>query len=179
MGRFFLHAVGRDRPGIVASIARALADLGCNLEDSRMTLLQGEFAVMLVLESPETADGTVIEHQLAPVAEQLDLLIAVRPLPPVIEPPVETAGSAFAVSVHGGDHPGIVARICEEVAACGGNVVDLASRVAEGPTPAYVLVLTVTLPAAADEGALRARLDAAASDLAVRCVVGPADTDLL
>ncbi len=180
MGRFFLHAVGRDRPGIVASIARALADLGCNLEDSRMTLLQGHFAVMLVLESPETSDGGVIEHQLAPAAEELGLLMAVRPLAEPAEPSEPApAGATLAVSVHGGDHPGIVARICEEVAACGGNVIDLASHVAEGPSPSYVLVLTVALPAAADEASLRRRLEIAASDLAVRCVVSPGDADLL
>jgi glycine cleavage system transcriptional repressor len=179
MGRFFLHAVGRDRPGIVALIARALADVGCNLEDSRMTLMQGQFAVMLILESP-ASDGTVIEHQLAPVSEELDLLVSVRPIRPE-EPGGEEApaGPTLAISVHGGDRPGIVARVAEEVAACGGNVVDLASHVAEGDHPAYVLVLTVTLPAAADEGDLRRRLDAAAGDLGVRCSVSPGDADLL
>jgi glycine cleavage system transcriptional repressor len=179
MGRFFLHAVGRDRPGIVASIARALADLGCNLEDSRMTLLQGHFAVMLILEAPDTANGTVIEHQLEPIAEELELLIAVRTLAGPPEQVEEPAGLTFAVSVHGGDHPGIVARVGEEVAACGGNVVDLASHVGEGPSPAYVMVLTVTLPPGADGSELRQRLERAASDLAVRCVVTPGDADLL
>ena len=36
-------------PGIVAAVSRVLFDLGCNVEDSSMTLLRGNFAMMLVL----------------------------------------------------------------------------------------------------------------------------------
>ena len=39
-----LTGVGRDRVGIVAELARVLYELGCNLLDSSMTLLRGEFA---------------------------------------------------------------------------------------------------------------------------------------
>jgi glycine cleavage system transcriptional repressor len=179
MARFFLHAVGRDRPGIVARVAGALAELGCNLEDSRMTLLQGHFAVMLVLEAPATANGTILEHELAPIAEDLDLQISVRPLPMAPPAAEESAGVTLAVSVHGGDHPGIVARICREVASCGGNVIDLASHVDEGANAAYVLVLSVTVPDESLAEELRRRLATAASDLAVRCVVAPGDAELL
>jgi glycine cleavage system transcriptional repressor len=55
--------VGPDRPGIVAEVSTALAELGLNLTDSTMTLLRGHFAMVLVC-SPEidnhraTTDGT-------------------------------------------------------------------------------------------------------------------------
>ncbi|HTW97416.1 MAG TPA: ACT domain-containing protein [Acidimicrobiales bacterium] len=175
MGRFFLHAVGRDRPGIVANVARALADIGCNLEDSRMTILQGHFAVMLIVDAPDTADGTVIEHQLEPIAEELDLLIAVRTFSEPTGAAAEAAGPALTVSVHGGDHPGIVARIGEEVAACGGNVIDLTSHVDAGATPSYNMVFSVRLPRGADAVELRRRLGRAAADLELRCVVTTED----
>jgi glycine cleavage system transcriptional repressor len=40
--------VGPDRPGIVADVSAALADLRLNLTDSTMTLLRGHFAMMLI-----------------------------------------------------------------------------------------------------------------------------------
>ena len=42
--RWIVTALGQDRPGIVAGVTKVLYDLGCNLEDSAMTRLEGEFA---------------------------------------------------------------------------------------------------------------------------------------
>jgi predicted amino acid-binding ACT domain protein len=49
MLRFAVSVFGRDRPGIVAAVTRVLADAGCNLEDTSMTILRGHFAMMLVI----------------------------------------------------------------------------------------------------------------------------------
>ena len=46
---FALSAIGRDRPGIVADLAELIFECDCNLEDSSMTILGGEFAVLLLL----------------------------------------------------------------------------------------------------------------------------------
>jgi glycine cleavage system transcriptional repressor len=48
-----ISAVGKDRPGIVAGVSKVLFEAGCNLEDSSMTILEGEFAMILVVSLPE------------------------------------------------------------------------------------------------------------------------------
>ena len=48
-----LTANGKDRPGIVAAIARVLLESDCNIEDSQMARLGPDFACMLVLRMPE------------------------------------------------------------------------------------------------------------------------------
>ena len=45
-----ISALGEDQPGIVNRLSKVLLDQGCNIEDSRMTVLGGEFAVMLLVE---------------------------------------------------------------------------------------------------------------------------------
>ena len=182
MARFFLHAVGRDRPGIVSALAGALEGLGCNLEDSRMTLLRGQFAVMLVLDAPGITESSRIEAALAPVAIELDLVVAVRPLGD--EEPGGGAGGGdeepvvLAVSVHGADHPGIVARITGEVARAGGNIVDLATRVVDGGS-GYVLLISVELEPGPTGDELAKRLERAAKELGVHCSVAAGDADVL
>ncbi len=79
MSRVALTAVGTDQPGIVAALTGMLVDLGCNLEDSTMSVLGGQFAVLLVLETPDGIDAAAIETALAPVAKRLDLVVVVRP----------------------------------------------------------------------------------------------------
>src|SRR5262249_15845354 len=44
---FALSAIGRDRPGMVADLAELIFECDCNLEDSSMTVLGSEFAVLL------------------------------------------------------------------------------------------------------------------------------------
>ncbi len=79
MSRVALTAVGTDQPGIVAALTGVLVDLGCNLEDSTMSVLGGQFAVLLVLETPDGIDAAAIETALTPVAKRLDLVVVVRP----------------------------------------------------------------------------------------------------
>src|SRR4051794_12846996 len=56
--QIWLTAIGRDRPGIVAGIARVLLDHGLNIEDSQMRILGGRFSMMLLLR------GDASEEQL-------------------------------------------------------------------------------------------------------------------
>ena len=45
---FILSAIGSDRPGLVAELAQLIYDCDANLEDSRMTILGTDFAVILL-----------------------------------------------------------------------------------------------------------------------------------
>ena len=45
---FVLSAIGRDRPGLVAELSQLIFDCDANLEDSRMTILGTDFAVILL-----------------------------------------------------------------------------------------------------------------------------------
>lgn len=55
---FALSAIGRDRPGIVADLAELIYECDCNLEDSSMTILGSEFAVLLLLTGEGKASNS-------------------------------------------------------------------------------------------------------------------------
>ena len=46
--RFIMTAFGVDRPGIVADVTEELYEYGCNLEDTTMTSMLDEFALVLL-----------------------------------------------------------------------------------------------------------------------------------
>ena len=164
MARFSLQALGRDRPGIVASVSDALASMGWNLEDSSMSILSGQFAIVLVLDAGDIADGRVIEAALASVAEDLDLFIAVRPV--TEDPHAFEAESMVRIEVHGSDRPGIVAAVAAEIAAVQADICELVSRVVDGE---YLMRLRVALPGGGDPAALRSTLNRRAVALGVTC----------
>ena len=137
MGRLWLSALGADRPGIVAGVSDVLVALGCNLEDSTMTNLQGHFAVMLVVAAPDDVTAPVLEKALTEVAGRFELVVAVRPLAMVPTPgdPSGSSAEPWTIAVHGADRTGIVHDVTRALAAAGGNVVDLSTHLVGGPRP--------------------------------------------
>jgi glycine cleavage system transcriptional repressor len=164
--------IGGDRPGIIADTTRLLAGLGANLEDSSMTLLRGHFAMVLVASAD--ASAAEVAAALAPLTADGALDVAVREVP--VEDPAQASGTPYLLSVHGGDRPGIVSAVTAELAAAGGNVTDLTTRLAGD---LYVVVAEVDLPSSADAGALADRLTAVGAGLGVRVSLRPVEPDLL
>ena len=152
--------LGDDRPGIVADVTAAVAGLGGNLEDSTMTLLRGHFAMVVLVRTP--ASVADVEAALAGIAAGGSLTVDVRELRESGMPPAP--GRAWTLRVHGADRPGIVASITEVLAAHGGNIVDLGTRLG---SDLYVLIAEVELPEAASGEAVAADLRAAAAAVGV------------
>jgi glycine cleavage system transcriptional repressor len=165
-----ITVIGPDRTGIVADVAEALADLGANLSDSTMTRLRGHFAMTLICTGP-TAE--VVEKALGPISADGRLLATVRAVR--AEGDADAAGEPYLVSVHGADRLGIVAAVTRVVAAAGGNITDLTTRLTG---PLYVLVAEVELPAGAAED-LAARLAVAADELGVDVTLRRAESEIL
>ncbi|RKS68631.1 glycine cleavage system transcriptional repressor [Motilibacter peucedani] len=164
--------LGDDRPGIVAETTALLAGLGGNLEDSTMTLLRGHFAMVLVVRVDASAGE--LEAALAPLASDGSLDVAVRA---VAEGAAAAGGgTAYLLSVHGGDRPGIVSAVMAQVARVRGNVTDLTTRLSG---ELYVLLAELDLPAGADVEALRASLAAVSRELGVDASLRELDADVL
>ena len=164
--------LGHDRPGIVADVTGALADLHGNLEDSTMTLLRGHFAMVLLVHTGAGVEG--VEAALRPLCAGGVLVINARVLD---EPtPGPAPGPSYALRVHGADRPGIVATITAVVARHGANIIDLGTRLVEG---LYVLTAELELPVDASVVGLESELRGAADELAVEVHLSPIDDDLL
>jgi glycine cleavage system transcriptional repressor len=164
--------IGHDRPGIIADVTGVLAELGGNLEDSTMTLLRGHFAMMLIVSTDASADA--VQDALTPVTEDGTLEVSVREVPP--EPDVPPVGAGHVLTVHGADRPGIVSVVTSVLAAEGGNITDLTTRLSGN---LYLLVAEVDLPSGAGLEGLTDRLSAAAADLGVHVSLRPAESDVL
>jgi glycine cleavage system transcriptional repressor len=164
-----ITVLGRDRPGIIAGTTGVLADLGLNIEDTTMTLLRGHFAMTLITEGG--ADAVTVEESLSSLTADGSLSVSVREVPAET---VATRGSAYLLSVHGGDRPGIVSSVVAQIADVGGNITDLTTRLAG---ELYVLIAEVDLPASADRGALQRSLETVAGELGVEVTLRPLESD--
>jgi glycine cleavage system transcriptional repressor len=174
---FALSAIGRDRPGIVADLAELIYECDCNLEDSSMTLLGSEFAVLLLL----TGEGEEIEQRLSAACKRLEwekrLTVFFRPL--------ESAPISFGATHHaraveleavGVDKAGIVARVARCLANFNVNISQMATQSRPEPgsgTPIYHMRIRMDVPESVDEGALRRELDSVAAALHIELSMHP------
>jgi glycine cleavage system transcriptional repressor len=168
---FAMSAIGRDRPGIVADLADLIYDCDCNLEDSRMTILGSEFAVLLLL----SGQGDDLERRLSSGSKRLEwekrLTVFIRPLdeppPPPGEPP---RGTPLECVVTGVDKAGIVARVARTIAEQGANILDLHTDLRPEPesgTAMYTMRVRLVVPPDRDVRALRQALERVAAELRV------------
>ena len=171
-------AIGRDRPGIVAAVTGALVDSGCNLEDTSMSILRGQFAMVLIVAAPDGLEAGSLESLLASADRVGELVISVRSVDEAA-PRAEPGGDRWTVVVYGADHPGIVHGITSVLASEGVNIVDLTTRVTGDDRPIYAMVMEVELPPGADGAALDRHLAEAAAALGVDCTLRPSEADIL
>jgi len=176
MPSFALAAIGRDRPGIVAAVAEVLYEHGCNIEDSSMTMLRGNFSIMLVLTSPGSATAGDLTEALRGACDELGLTISVLG---VDDRPV-TPHPSHILTVYGADRPGILFRVTRTLADRDVNITDLDSRiVGSADDPVYAMLLELALPATLEPEVLDEALHAAATEIGIDLTLRPLDQDVL
>ena len=173
MKKIVVSAIGKDRPGIVAGVTEALFRAGCNLEDSAMTILESEFAILLISSKPAKISMKQFQSQLGLLAKKTGLVVQVKEMNVARGKPSGAVRSAI-VSASGTDQTGILFRLATVLAKHRVNITDLASRQIPSPQKAtlYAVMIEVVLPKGLALEGLRQALEQVARpmhlDLSVR-----------
>jgi glycine cleavage system transcriptional repressor len=149
-----ITALGRDRPGIVNQLSAAVLEHGGSIVDSRMTVLGGEFAVLLMVEGQWNTLAKV-ENTLPELERALGMQILFK----------RTQGRSggrdmlpYAVEVVAMDHPGIVHQLAAFFSERNINIEDLSTSsyaAAHTGTPMFSVHMTVGIPAEVHLATLR------------------------
>lgn len=174
-----ITAVGHDRPGMVAAISQKLLEANCNIEDTTMTRLSGEFAMILVVANPPGLSSAALQETLASLRESHGLRLSCNELDDSQQANEDDAPpSRYVLSAYGPDRTGLVARMAGVLADQGANVTDLQTRVASHHS-LYVMIFELELPPALDVESLQSALGEAARELNVELTLRPLDEDTL
>lgn len=139
-----LTAIGRDRPGIVAGLTEVLVESSGNVDDSQMSILHGQFAVVLLVSVSEECDVAALDARLREKAADLGLdAVNLCPVSDLERGPEPT----HILTVYGADRPGIVHDTASLLADHGVNITDLRTRrTGSEESPLYMLVMEVAVP---------------------------------
>ena len=167
-----ISVIGKDRPGILDQLSRTVLDCGCNLGDSRMTVLGGEFAAIMVLSGNWNAVAKV-ESALPRLAEKLDLHVHSKRTEP-------RRGTdkliPYGVEVVASDHPGIVHDVAKFFASRHINIEDVYTNRYNAPhtgAPMFTLHMTVGIPADTSIATIRGEFMDFCDDLNLDAMLAP------
>ena len=173
---FLLSTIGSDRPGLVAELARLIYDCDANLEDSRMTILGSDFAVILLCSS----QASDVADRIAVGAKRRErdhgLTILIRSLEGERRPQVPAPGTKlYRLEAVGEDRAGIVAGLCRVLADRSVNIAELSTRSQPGPggSPHYQLEISCEVPDSQDPKELRDALESEADRLVIDVALLP------
>jgi len=158
-----MTVIGKDRTGLVESVARLVAEHGGNWLESRMCRLGGEFAGLLRVHVP-SEQRAKLEQALAKLP---GLHIIVRADGPASTP---RATRLATLDVVGQDRPGIVREVTHALAALHVNVEELATECVSAPMSGEQLFQAhakLLLPAEVAVSDLRNSLEKAVTGMTV------------
>lgn len=174
--KMVLTAVGPDRPGLVRGIASAIHEGGANLEDSRMAILAGDFALIVLFSgTPEAIEQVTAKARV--LERELDFQIRVKQATPAS---ATAEFRPFEVVVTGVDQPGIVHRVGQVLAELEVNVASLESRLESAAfhgTPMFSLRAEIQVPPERNPEDLADQLEQVCEQMHLTCDLGPLPAD--
>ena len=141
-----ISALGEDKPGIVSNLTKVILDCGGNVVDSRMAVLGGEFAVILLV-SGEWNEIAKLEATLPAVSRTQNLTISSKRTEPKAQPPQAVPYSAEVISI---DHPGIVHDLANFLSSLNINIQDMRTDRYMAPhtgTAMFAVHMVIHIPA--------------------------------
>jgi len=140
-----ISALGQDKPGLVASLTEAITQQQCSICESQMSLLGGEFAIIMLIEG-QWNNIAKLEQTLPTLQESLGITLQIKHT----EQRTNAANAIpYCVEVLAQDNPGIVHQVTEFFYNRKINIHDLQTEsfnAAHTGTKMFALMMTIEIP---------------------------------
>jgi glycine cleavage system transcriptional repressor len=157
--QLLITSIGEDRPGIVARLTEVFVANSANLEESRMAILGGEFAAIMLVSAPaEKTPG--LEKDLAKL--QAEGISAISRKTEFLNPNRFQGYASYEISLSGADHEGIVHQVSSFLHDQSINIQSVDTTVVNAPvsgTPLFQMKAHIQVPPAISESQLRKKLN--------------------
>lgn len=166
MNKTIITVIGRDKPGIIASVSETLLRLSCNIENISQTILQSEFAGIYIVSAPEDLSLDELNRTLTDDLADLNLQVHIKPLEEKTEIKDHNDMEPFIVTTSGPDSKGLVAAISRVIADAGINITNLKAVFEGGDNPERnIMIYELEVPADKDHLKLAEKLRARAEEI--------------
>lgn len=167
-----ISSLGEDRPGLIRDLSETIVSCGCNIADSRMSILGGEFATIILVSGPWNSI-VKLEDAVPALQEKLGLMIVCKRTE---ERKLDKNEVPYLVEVMTLDHPGIVHKVADFFSKHDINIHDMQTgsyHAAHTGTLMFTLNMTVEIPAKTHIATLREQFMEFSDELNMDAVMEP------
>ncbi len=167
-----LTAIGPDQVGLVEKISEFISRRGCNIDDSKMAVFCGEFAVIILI-SGDSGSLFKISSEYRGIENETGLSVAIK------TPSARKTAEFFLpykLTATCMDHPGVVYQISGVLSSLGVNIESMETKTYSAPmsgTPLFQLEANVAVPARTNINSLRQRLEQLQRDENIDIEISP------
>jgi glycine cleavage system transcriptional repressor len=173
--RYVLCLTAADRPGILAAVTNALAELGGDIAEINHTVVKHFFAIILAADFPEERDRQVIVGHLQGVCRPFGVEVILKdPDREIVPEPSPGKSHSYVLTTTGRDAPGVVARISGRLAREGIDITDL-HGIRRDDGRSFELVLNLAVPVSVNATQLEAELEQLGTSLGLSARLKRAD----
>ncbi|MGM0432441.1 MAG: glycine cleavage system protein R [Spirochaetota bacterium] len=152
-----VRAIGKDRIGIVEALTTVIESSGCNIEESKMAVLGGEFAVMILVSGqPAALDELASNNFSKPELSRLNIDVL-----PTTGFPSTRGGVPYRIETVSLDSPGIVHAVTALLASEHINIEELETDSTPAPftgSPMFTMRIRIILESPKRAASLREKL---------------------
>jgi glycine cleavage system transcriptional repressor len=138
-----LTVIGKDKMGIVEAITKVLNEAGCNITDSTMTILQGRFAMILIISVPQKNSISALFKKLKKSSQKLEMNIYCCELKKYSDKKKDVQNQ-FLISVYGADKTGIVHTISKYLFTRKINIIGIQTKLIKNKNKKIYLMFIET-----------------------------------
>ena len=168
-----ISAIGEDQTGLVDRLTEWVLENSCNIEDSRMVILGGEFAILLLV-SGNWNNIAKLENQISAMQDKLSMQITAKRTE---SKPLQSNLLPYLVDVVALDHPGIVHNLASFFSNRHINIQDLSTATYAAPhtgTAMFSVHMLVDVPADTHIATLREEFQTFCDQLNLDAGIEPA-----
>lgn len=167
-----VSTIGKDRIGIVDDLSDSILEMECNVEESRMAVLGGEFAIILLISGkPDYLDNLVakLPKTLEEIGLRAEVKLTTAPRP-------DTESRPYMLECVSLDTPGIVHSVSSLLRKHNINVEAMETDTASAPwtgAPLFILRARVSIPSTESLSRIRDEIDDLASEQDLDITIKP------
>jgi len=165
-------ALGSDRSGLVSEFSKSVFDCGCTIDDSRMIVLGGEFALLVQISGLWNTVAK-LESSLANLEKSLGLtLLSHR----TSKKQSDHSKIPYAIDVTALDHPGIVYQLASFLSTHDINIEEMNTNTyaaAHTGAPMYSVHIRIWIPASTSIAEIREAFAIKCDELNLDAIFSP------
>ncbi|QDT45983.1 hypothetical protein Pan241w_61110 [Gimesia alba] len=146
MNRYIISLLAANRVGIMAAITTAMDELGANLQETSIAVIQDFFSIVIAADFPDQRDPTLIQEHIEGICNAYNVDVCVKD--PEVDVPtilLPEESDKYLLAISGKNRAGILRKISSQLGQDGVDILDLSATSAEdGQT--FEMMIKIAVP---------------------------------